>query len=102
VCPAHDIDVVMHLAGKPNAESAGESPGKHGAAARPGALVLQALDGAGRRRAGCHGARKPLAPAPASQPEEPPTERIILQLKENRFANRVFDGLAARVEGSGP
>jgi len=39
---------------------------------------------------------------PPRSPRNHPTERIILQLKENRFANRAFDGLAARVDGSGP
>jgi len=66
----------------------------------PGAHILPVLDGAGRHRAQALAAPESvtLLFLPPHGPETDPTERAVLCLKENRFANRMFEGVADLTE----
>jgi len=83
-----------------NTESTGEFLRKPGEAARPGTRVGFVLDGAGRRSARSLAVPEnvSLLFLPSGSPKINPMEHVILCLKDNRFANRVFEGAADLTE----
>ena len=91
---------IAHVADRANTASMNEHLAAIGAAVAPGAHGVIVLDGAGWHRSGdlLVPPNLTLLHLPPYSPELNPMEQIILFLKSNRFANRVFKDVAALKE----
>ena len=91
---------IAHVADRANTASMNEHLAAIGAAVAPGAHGVIMLDGAGWHRSGdlLVPSKLTLLHHPPYSPEPNPMEQIILFLKSNRFANRVFKDVAALKE----
>ncbi len=88
---------IAHVADRANTAAMNEHLAAIGAAVAPGAHGVVILDGAGWHRSGdlLVPPNLTLLHLPPYSPELNPMEQIILVLKSNRFANRVFKDVAA-------
>ncbi len=88
---------IAHVADRANTASMNEHLAAIGAAVAPGAHGVIVLDGAGWHRSGdlLVPPNLTLVHLPPYSPELNPMEQIILFLKSNRFANRVFKDVSA-------
>ena len=88
---------IAHVAERANTASMNAHLAAIGAAVAPGAHGVIVLDGAGWHRSGdlLVPPNLTLVHLPPYSPELNPMEQIVLFLKSNRFANRVFKDVAA-------
>ena len=98
-CAARGVGI-GHVAERANTASMNEHLAAIGAAVAPGAHGVVVLDGAGWHRPDDLVVPRnlTLVQLPPYSPELNPMEQIVLFLKSNRFANRVFRDVAALKE----
>ncbi len=91
---------IAHVTERANTTSMNAHLAAIGAAVAPGAHAVVVLDGAGWHRSGDLVVPRnlTLVQLPPYSPQLNPMEQIVLFLKSNRFANRVFKDVAALKE----